>query len=338
MRRVFLFSLAIFTSLFFSQSVYAYKCSAGQTHCYEHTHHITDLAPTGCDMLTVTIFNNTAYYFMKDNTYSDSASPAGVSVDSDLTTPKDFPILKPSTSGQVIYVLGDNVGSSDKDKVDRTVRYVAYFPDANGNVSNNTTGAQFVLHLSKSSCNASLTSCDLKDRPCYCRGEYDGAPCIRIGAECKWYNYDGSVEPQQFISSYWDKNVNGCTNIPSSLSAGADFPSVSAVYMNPNLNSAPSFSCNTSTVCDASLEGNNPGTVNFTINPALIETLTITFPFNTQTPAGKIMKDSIYNNLGSKYVGLLGSYFSYQPVVVTNKTIAFSTLCNSANCPPPPSS
>lgn len=78
---------------------------------------------------------------------------------------------------------------------------------------------------------------------------------------------------------------------------------------------------------------NKEAKLEFYIKPSLIETLTITFPFNAQTPVAKIIKESIYNHLNSKYVGQLGSYFSYSPVEVGDKTLAFSTLCNAANCP-----
>jgi len=109
-----------------------------------------------------------------------------------------------------------------------------------------------------------------------------------------------------------------------------------------------SFTCDYSSECGSDSNGNcNGGTsehnktakLEFYIKPSPIEKLTITFPFNNQSPFAKTMFSSIYNNLQAKYLSSLSIYYSAQPIVVDEKssTMAFSMLCNSASCPPPPS-
>ena len=165
-----------------------------------------------------------------------------------------------------------------------------------------------------------------------CVDEYDTFQSL----DCKTASTDPSVgailahaSAVALTSGLYSVGVK--TAADGTLSSTEDPTVKSSTYSN--------FTCNQSSECGGESCGggtsdyNKPAQLVFHVYPARIETLTVTFPFNTQTPIAKILKDSIYNNLSSKYLSQLGTYFSYQPVVVTDKTIAFSTLCNSANCP-----
>ncbi|MBP9725938.1 MAG: hypothetical protein KBD83_00525 [Gammaproteobacteria bacterium] len=112
---------------------------------------------------------------------------------------------------------------------------------------------------------------------------------------------------------------------------------------NPSVHSTTysNFTCNQSSECGndscggGTDEYNKPAQLVFHVYPSPIETLTLTFPFNAQSPIAKLMSTTIYSNLSPKNLGGLGTYYSMTPVVVTDTTLAFSTLCNSASCPQP---
>ncbi len=152
-----------------------------------------------------------------------------------------------------------------------------------------------------------------------CKSEYHNFDSV----ECN--DAEGIVNPA--VTSSVDTMQSVAIRTTGATSTGSEDGSVSI------MNTDTVFTCNESSIYSEETTYNQPGETEFYIRPARIETLTIAFPFNPQTPIGKILKDSIYNNLNSKYLSQLGTYFSYQPVVVTEKTMAFSTLCNSANCP-----
>ena len=155
--------------------------------------------------------------------------------------------------------------------------------------------------------------------------------------DCKTASTDPSVGAQlaksskvELTSGLYSVGVKVKNN--GTLSSNTEDPSVSSsTYSN--------FTCNQSSECGNDSCGggtsdyNKPAQLVFHVYPSLIETLTVTFPFNPQTSTAKVMKDSIYNNLNSQYLGQLGTYFSYSSVVVGDKTLAFSTLCNSVDCP-----
>jgi hypothetical protein len=112
---------------------------------------------------------------------------------------------------------------------------------------------------------------------------------------------------------------------------------------NPSVQSSTysNFTCNQSSECgNDSCDGgtdeyNKTARLVFHVYPSPIETLTIIFPFNSQSPIAKLMSTTIYSNLSPKNLGGLGTYYSMTPVAVTDTTLAFSTLCNSASCPQP---
>lgn len=128
------------------------------------------------------------------------------------------------------------------------------------------------------------------------------------------------------VGAHFDSN--------SGANTGKDLTESYTTYRN--------FTCNKSSECDKSKNGgcqssndnnNKPAKLEFYIEPSQIETLTVSLPFDPKTPTAKLLEGSIYNNLNAEYLGRLGNYFSYQPVVMRDQEIAFSTLCNSASCP-----
>lgn len=314
---------------------YSNSCSAGMTHCTKHHYDFPpNLTENGCSQLNVTIYNNTAYSLTLDNSDSGSVNE-GDMINSDPVT------INPSKSN-LITLQGVEV-DTQKDEVNKTLRFIAY--DAEGK----KTGAQFTVQVTKNSCNAVMATCKQKDHPCYCTSTTSGGSCVDAPQACDkaWYNdpYSGAsnYEPLHSQDHYWDpEEATNCDKSTQTdgLTASANFSDAKAIYIDSYTAHGAYFSCEKETVCDASADPqkNSPATISFNVNPSPIEKLTITFPFNSQSPFGKTMFGSIYNNLQAKYLSSLSTYYSVQPVVVSEASSAmtFSMLCNSATCPPPP--
>lgn len=330
--------------LFGCSTAYANDCSAGMTHCTKHHYDFPpNLAVNGCSRLNVTIQNKTNYFLVWDNSYAADTDDGDI-IDADSAEEVTSVVISPSPGQSTIVLQGVEKDSADKDAVNKALRFTAYLTNPVTDTAAKKTGAEFVIQVTKNSCNAALTTCQQKDHPCYCTSTTSGGSCVDAPTECDkaWYNdpYSNAsnYEPLHSQDHYWDEE--GATNCDkarqtSDLNVSADFSDMKAVYVDAYSKDSAHFACDKPAVCYASNDAteNSPATINFTVEPALIETLTITFPFKTKTPMAKLMKDSIYGNLNAKYIGLLGSYFSYSPVVVGENTLAFSTLCNAASCP-----
>lgn len=302
-----------------SSSAYAGCGGSGNDGCAKHHNDpYLNLASPGCDQLHLIIHNNTAYTFEPTitKTYGDF---------SQITTL--------DSSGVDVYVPGKKASKSSQDEVDGTIVYVARSKQGK------LTGAQFTLHLVKSSCNAAAASCVKSDANCYCKDSHGN--CV-WNATCDVCTYGSFPNYKSYAcKSDWKTGAQDCSTAnnsnptTSSTFSTPDHPPAIMTSSDVLENTDPTFNCGTATVCNASSGkgANSPGVTEVTINPARIEILTLTFPFDTQTPVAKILRDSVYNNLNSKYISQLGTYFSYSPVVVQDNTMTFSTLCNSANCP-----
>lgn len=251
----------------------------------------------GCNQLVITVHNQTQFTFTTDASTPDLTSgEAG----GDL-------MLNANTSTPITL---NGTATSDGSSLDNVSGQLNYY-------ATTTRDAHFTINVDKTSCNEASASCN-KTKVCCVKDDLGtcwdwlsgGSPCYRYSKSC------GTA-------------TNDATNNTTTSAGGT-------LYFSDSIdNQPPTFSCDS--LCSKNSDGTDyagtAATTEFYVYPAFIEQLTITFPFDPKTPTAKLLKSSIYNNLNSKYLAQLGTYFSYQPVVVGEKTLVFSTLCNSANCP-----
>lgn len=291
----------LFVLLACETSVQGYAC--GYTSKYD-----PNLFHPGCEQLKVTLHNLTNYTFVPDST-------------------SDFVSASPGDT--TFFLAGSANGYDDQDKVDVLAHYTAMF---NGK----KVGPEFTVHLQKNSCNAINTRGIKSDDHCYDHYKNTSPHCVE--SKCALCGIAAPHADQVCLSEYRWTNPDCANSVSQALVtsqvSGNPLP---GIYISSISNFSAQFNCTRDTVSGFSDVVNNPGTTDIYINASPIEMLTITFPFNAQSPTAKLMKDSIYNNLNAKYLGQLGSYFSFSPVVsnvVDNKhQLSFSTLCNSIDCP-----
>jgi len=321
-KKLFFFYVAIISLFMFAQLSYAcHDC--GKQKTYD-----PNLAANGCNNLHVKIHNSTQYTFQVDTSgsYPDS-NPAYGKIGSN-TAVSAFPAIS-GGGGADFYITGtENLSTGNQDDVDRQVRYFAY-------MNGKKTGAYFTVHFQKDSCNAYLTKCETTTESCF---DQDNL------CTC-WWNFKCTCE--------WCIPVLGCipnmpcgnkgynpkhcdqTQSPALSSSSIATPALpGGIFVTGIIQQNATFSCSVSTVCKGSSVGNTAALFEFTINASPIETLTITFPFNPQSPLGKLMKDIVYNNINPVYIEKLGLYYSMTPITLstTKSEMAFSTLCNAASC------
>ncbi len=295
-------------------------------------------ATPGCEQLKVTILNNTNYTFSPNNVKFSAGGYASGNT---------FPTLKPNST-TIFFLAGgakdyDGDGKNEKkDEVNVSMRYVA---ESGGN----KTGTYFDAVFAKDSCNIVNTEYVKDDDHCYwhnpctwdsscgyctyCSDSTCSTICDPSGICLTYCEWDFTCHSQTCKSDlkYDRVKCSDSVNNPPVNSTVSTFP---GLYQS-NFSNTSNFTCQKSTVYEGSDDYNKPATTTFTINPSPIETLTLTFPFNAQSPIAKLMSTTIYSNLSPKNLGGLGTYYSMTPVAVTDTTLAFSTLCNSASCPQP---
>lgn len=321
--KAFFSSLVACLALLFVQQTYA---------CGSSVEVAANLYHPGCEQLKVTIVNNTGYEFevVEDNSQPNIGSVVSGSLNS-FSTP--------------FYIKGGYQNDTNQDVVDKTVRYSA-------KLNGKKTGATFLLHLTKSSCNVTEknTTCKVNTHSCYewidpCEAcEWMGCKSCAFCSFIPWKcGCVSTVPPFGLVPchpDYSDYSASCHTSPANPLATGYEVSQLtSGVYLTSESKTDPVFVCDASTVCQANSSKNQPGMVTLSINASPIEQLTITFPFNNQSPIAKAISTGIYNNLTAKNLGGLSAYFSATPVVETststNTSLTFSTLCNSAGCPQP---
>lgn len=323
----------------------------------------------GCNTMKVTIHNQTNFTLSVDDLYKPSTTTGSTENFGDISPNS----TETFTIAGVKIDDGDNNHDNDarEDEIDTSIRYVAKH-QINGN--DQKTGSQLVITLKKDSCNAKKAELNMSDFRCYYQKRIDNGNlgckwggCV-LGNLCNddqgtktcYPNCAGMTEDAICMEDY-DRflNVECRTASDSLVTNAADNSSVattSGLYTSgvnnagdPDTSIAYStsskFQCNQSSECGPGKVGdlckggtsdyNEPAKLKFYVYASPIETLTITFPFNSQSPIAKLMRTTIYSNLSPKNLGGLGTYYSVTPVAVTDTTLAFSTLCNSASCPQP---
>ncbi len=334
-QKAFFRCFVVCLSLLVSHQVYA--------SCGDEWEHDANRAIPGCEQLNVTIVNNTNYTFVPDNVeFSVGGYVSGTT----------FPTLKPISTTTFSLKGGakdyDGDGKTEKkDEVDVAMRYVA-------ELSGKKTGTYFNAVFKKESCNITNTSYVEDDDSCYYKDaagscirktscnictscgttkKCDDITCDSNGICYEFCEYEVKCVTQTCQSDIDYNNVE-CSDSVQNPPVTSHVEPAAGLYES-NLTNASNFTCQKSTVYQSSSDYNTPATTTLTINPSPIERLTITFPFNAQSPIAKLMSTTIYSNLSPKNLGGLGTYYSLTPVAVTDTTLAFSTLCNSASCPQP---
>lgn len=351
MQKAFFHCFAAFVCLIFASQGYANgKCGSNMGYdgaCVkgDPNYGLIDVSSSslnkanpGCEQLKVTITNNTNYSFSLTNSTGLGDLPSSLSS------------IEPGVNEYT--VTGAYSTDSKRDEIDKTLEYTA-------KISGQTVGSTFTLHLLKDSCNISTTECQHSDSECYCRSQASSHDCL-WNAQCEYCTYTkctGGWDPstwhctttsQVCKSDYSDAPYCG-DKVPDEMTDDSTVTVTSSnnsIYIDPAVhNDPPVFNCTKAAVCSASSTDSVPGTMSFTINPAVIEHLTITFfsstfpsTVNTQSPLAKTILNALYDNLNAALLGQLGTYYSVQPVKIEDtetdkdKAITFSTLCNSAEC------
>lgn len=352
--------LAICLSLLMSCQVMA-QCKQ-KDECGDHIYYGGKPFHPGCEQLDVTIHNTTQFEFVVDDGF-DAPSKTG-----DTSNFGAVPAGEVKTFS-IVGVALDGSGNADNahnDEVDTAVRYIAKRLNNDTQAYDLNAGTDFTISLKKASCNSGTPVIQEDDHQCYTACKI----CTVYG--CHWDCNLGGAAVKTACNICTGSNAGDdgvCKSnykyesIDCKTATIEDPPADSSVSSSPGLftrganldandgsNSGEDSSvpystysrfrcgqpseCGTNDDCNGGTEDDNkPAKLEFYVKPSPVETLTITFPFNSKTPMAKLMKDSVYNNLNAKYVGLLGSYFSFSSVAVGENTLAFSTLCNAESCP-----
>jgi hypothetical protein len=210
------------------------------------------------------------------------------------------------------------------------------------------------------SCDANSANCYACHYVCDMTSSVSSCAHVRSNLKCSF----GLESDAVCVTDYRYDHVNckgldttfSSSHVPSSVSVDPGLYTLGATLnssgkntegdANTSVSYTPDayFVCNQSSECgnDSNCSGgtsdyNRESKLEFYVYASPIETLTVTFPFNPQSPMGKIMRDVVHSHLDSTLVGLLGTYYSVNPVSVQGPSIAFSTLCNSDACPKPSS-
>ncbi len=300
-----------------------------------------NLAHPGCEQLNFVVHNMTAYTFKLDTSYNaDKGQGEG-----------SFQDILPDANqggGTSISFVGAAVDDAHQDEITRSMRYIATLNDR-------PVGTGFTIQLRKNSCNAANTRLIYDDRKCYSQGPAPECKCSfsANATSCKLCTtcHNGLCSTSPCDSDYHHYRSYDCKNSVNSADTYSASSSVSifssGIYtLGVSSNDGPDFSqsitnvtnfeCNEDSIRNASSDYNSPAETKIYIYASPIEKLTISFPFNSQSPIGKIMRDVIYNNLDTVALASLDNYYSMNPVSVKDASISFSTLCNSNLCPKKP--
>lgn len=310
----------------------------------------------GCERLQVVVHNDTNYTFKLDPTYTLAAQSGGPSLGVGF-----FDDI-PANSTKTFIFDGVYVNNNSRDKVDTSMRFLAY-------LGNQKIGPRITIYAQKESCNvANNAEIIFYDQRCYddvkvCVPGLGCSETCTLNTKCFTGCCSEGHKDCVCTTSYAYKTTHCSVGdlytvnnpaVPSSVQSDSGIFTIGAKFDLNGVNIGEDsghpygvythFTCKKETECGDTKSGNcisgtatnddnKPAKLEFYIKPSPIETLTIKLPFDPKTPTAKLLQGSIYNNLNAEYLGRLGSYFSYQPVVMTDQEIAFSTLCNSASCP-----
>lgn len=302
-------------SLFFIQKLvmadYYSDCDSSAYH---------ETSPSACETLQVTINNKTNYVFTLDPSSLQVRVGSTASIASQLAAnnPTTFTLTGTPVSGTQSY-----------DEIDETF---SYYPTANsqsnGPIPRN---AKVAFHLTKASCNTSQASCRTQRYCCNPIPSWLGGGCAdSLDAAAKrcyhWYGVNCEVtsatsanQSNVFSSGETDKLYYTTTNTNGS------FPSCSEEKVCPAYDKHKG--CPQTTIT-----GSQAATSAFTIYPAILTQLIITFPFNNQSLMGHVVLNATYSNLKATLLSSLTT-FNVVPVSMETDSLVFSGLCDNQQCP-----
>ncbi|MCD8524504.1 MAG: hypothetical protein LRY67_01690 [Gammaproteobacteria bacterium] len=320
-------------------------------------------ASEGSNVLKVTIYNQTTFDFVQDASYTPT-STTGVIGPIDSSQPGVIRFT----------VTGEKIDDANRDAIDTSIRFIAQSNAKNTGSqftvilkkdSSNVSSAK--LSMSDYRCyygckvicgkwgNNCCWDCRLGSDG-YSNGNTCALDCCNALDKSKGYNsdcvcdvdydrydhVDCNYAKKDLVTNLADNSSVIMTSGLYSIGVKLDSSGNSLGIEDPNVSytTYAYFMCDQSSECggnscsQGNTDHNKPSQLLFYVKPSPIETLTITFPFNPQSPLGKLMKDIVYNNINPAYIEKLGLYYSMTPIALstTKSEIAFSTLCNAASC------